>query len=233
MTTWWPPERATRSRRFSIWRSAASAWRRRRIAARAPGRVEVLSLSPKRGKAEAVRQGLLRALTQGPEVVGYFDADLSTPVSEIRRLLDIIEQSDAAAVMGSRISLLGSNIQRSAVRHYLGRIFATAASLVLQTRIYDTQCGAKLFRRSPALEAALADPFLSRWSFDVELLGRLLVGTASVPAIDEKKFIEVPLHSWCDVAGSKLRPAAMAGAVTELARIGLDLTQRRRSARRR
>ena len=53
------------------------------------------------------------------------------------------------------------------------------ASLILHARVYDTQCGAKLFRRSAALEAALADPFLSRWSFDVELLGRMLIGDAS------------------------------------------------------
>jgi hypothetical protein len=43
-------------------------------------------------------------------------------------------------------------------------------------RVYDTQCGAKLFRRTPALAAALERPFRSRWAFDVELLGRLRSG---------------------------------------------------------
>jgi dolichyl-phosphate beta-glucosyltransferase len=201
------------------------------LAGRAPERVEILSLSPNRGKAEAVRQGLLRALQQTDAgVVGYLDADLSTPVAEILRLLDIMDQSAAAqVVIGARISLLGSDIRRSAFRHYLGRVFATAASLLLKTRVYDTQCGAKLFRRSPALAAALGQPFLSRWSFDVELLGRLLAGTPAVPPVDQRSFIEVPLHAWRDVPGSKLSFTAMTGALGELARIGVDLERRRRA----
>jgi glycosyltransferase involved in cell wall biosynthesis len=204
------------------------------LAARAPDRVEVLALPENRGKGEAVRQGLRHALrTAGaPGVVGYFDADLSTPISELRRLLQVMAQSPAAeVVMGARISLLGSDIERSAVRHYLGRIFATFASLILQTRVYDTQCGAKLFRRSPALDAALAEPFLSRWAFDVELLGRLLAGGAATPPINQKSFVEVPLHAWRDVPGSKLNPPAMAGALKELPQIHIDLKRRRRQAR--
>jgi dolichyl-phosphate beta-glucosyltransferase len=202
------------------------------LAARAHGRVDVLALPQNHGKAEAVRRGLREALSRGPDIVGYFDADLSTPPSEIRRLLAFAEQAhDAAVVMGARISLLGSDIRRSALRHYLGRIFATFASLALQTRVYDTQCGAKLFRRSAALDAALRDPFLSRWAFDVELLGRLLAGGGPVAPLAESAVIEVPLRSWRDVPGSKLRFGSMAGALGELGAIAIDLRRRRRNAR--
>jgi glycosyltransferase involved in cell wall biosynthesis len=202
------------------------------LARRAPaGRIEAMALPQNRGKAEAVRQGLLRALERGAGVVGYFDADLSTPVSEIRRLLDVLhDHPDVEAVIGARISLLGNDIQRSHARHYLGRVFATLASLILRARVYDTQCGAKLFRRSRALDAALREPFLSRWSFDVELLGRLLAGAASVSAITEAQILEVPLQHWRDVPGSKLRMHAMAGALKELAEIAIDLKKRRRSS---
>ena len=202
------------------------------LAQRAPARIQTVSLPSNRGKAEAVRQGLRAALASGADVVGYFDADLSTPVSEVRRLLDIIDHDpDAAAVIGARISLLGNDIQRSHLRHYLGRVFATVASLVLRARVYDTQCGAKLFRRSAALDAALAQPFLSRWAFDVELLGRMLIGDASVAAIGPSQFREVPLLHWRDVPGSKLNARAMAGALKDLAEIAADLARRRRAAR--
>ena len=86
-------------------------------------------------------------------------------------------------ILASRVSLLGRRIVRSTRRHYLGRIFATLASRILRVAVYDTQCGAKLFRCAPALAAALRDPFLSRWVFDVELLGRLLTGAPDAPAI--------------------------------------------------
>ena len=89
--------------------------------------------------------------------------------------------------------MLGYDIDRSAVRHYLGRVFATAASLILQARVYDTQCGAKLFRAGPALSDALATPFLSRWAFDVEFLGRLLIGSPAVPPLPLSAVVEVPL----------------------------------------
>ena len=204
------------------------------LSQRSPGRIEALALGHNQGKAEAVRQGLLAALARGAEVVGYFDADLSTPVSEIRRLLSVLDQeTEAAVVIGARISLLGNDIQRSHTRHYLGRVFATLASLILQARVYDTQCGAKLFRRSAALEAALRDPFLSRWSFDVELLGRLLVGDATTAAISDRQLLEVPLREWRDVPGSKLGLGAMAGALKDLAQIAGDLARRRRDAERR
>jgi dolichyl-phosphate beta-glucosyltransferase len=192
---------------------------------------EVLSLPKNVGKAEAVRRGLLVALSGPSEVVGYFDADFSTPVPEILRLMAATEQPNVAVAMGSRVALLGSNIRRSPARHYLGRIFASLASLTLKLSVYDTQCGAKVFRCRAALAAALETPFLSRWAFDVELLGRLLIGSPSSAPVPEADFLEVPLGRWDDVPGSKLRPLAMVGMLKELAIIQADLQRRRRATR--
>jgi glycosyltransferase involved in cell wall biosynthesis len=200
----------------------------RALAADRPGRIEALSLPANAGKAEAVRQGLRAALGAGANTVGYLDADLSTPTAEMERLLDILDARRAEVVMGARVALLGTDIRRQAARHYLGRVFASIASLVLKTRVYDTQCGAKVFRRSPALAAALETPFRSRWAFDVELLGRLLTGAPGVAATRPEAIIEVPLETWHDVPGSKLKPAAMVAAVKDLTLIGLDLRRRRR-----
>jgi dolichyl-phosphate beta-glucosyltransferase len=200
------------------------------LAAERPDRISVLSLIPNGGKAEAVRKGMLAALAAGAPVVGYLDADLSTPPGELPRLLEALARPGVEVALGARVALLGTDIHRSPVRHYLGRVFASIASGVLRARIYDTQCGAKLFRASPALSVALGEPFLSRWAFDVELLGRLLAGAPSVPALPLTAIVEVPLQTWRDVKGSKLGPVAMARTLKEMATIGFDLAARRRRA---
>jgi glycosyltransferase involved in cell wall biosynthesis len=209
----------------------ATADRLAEIAAARPARIEVLSLRPNGGKAEAVRRGMLAALEWGAGVVGYLDADLSTPPGEIFRLRAAFERPGVEAVLGARVALLGTDIARSAARHYLGRVFASVAAAILQARVYDTQCGAKLFRASPALAAALATPFLSRWAFDVELLGRLLTGGEGVPGMPLSAVVEVPLTTWHDIKGSKLSPLAMARSLVDLGRIGFDVAARRRRNR--
>ena len=191
---------------------------------------QVLSLARNGGKSEAVRQGMLRALADGAEITGYLDADLATPADEMVRLLDtLVANPGIDTVLGSRVLLLGRDIRRRASRHYLGRVFATAASAVLGAPIYDTQCGAKLFRASAALEAALADPFASRWAFDVELLARLFgrLGTRGAPTITPADVLEVPLDRWHDIAGSKLHLPGMARAFADVLVLWVRARRRR------
>jgi len=192
------------------------------LLAEAGERVTVLALPANRGKAEAVRQGLVSALDRA-DIVGYADADFATPADEILRLAGAIRSSGADAVLGSRVAVLGAHIERNPLRHYLGRVFATGASTVLRRPVYDTQCGAKLLRVTGALRAALARPFRSRWAFDVELLGRLWAADPSC------EVIEVPLRRWRDVGGSKIGPVAMARAGLELLLIAGDLRRARRA----
>jgi dolichyl-phosphate beta-glucosyltransferase len=196
------------------------------VRSRGGGRIEVYSLPTNRGKAEAVRLGLLRGLREGADAVGYVDADFSTPPAEVCRLVDELERRRVAVVMGCRVARLGAAIERNPARHYLGRVFATLASLVLGIRVYDTQCGAKLFAATEALAAALSEPFGSSWAFDVELLARLLAGRGSVAPLPVADFVEVPLQAWRDVSGSKLGGTSMVKAALDL------LLVRRRVSRR-
>src|SRR5262249_51498610 len=168
-----------------------------------------------------VRCGMLEALNDGAEYVGFWDADLSTPFDTLGAFVEQFEaRPQLEVIIGSRVRLLGLNIERRARRHYAGRVFATAASLTLRLPVYDTQCGAKLFRATTRLRQALAEPFLSRWVFDVELLARLgsTAGGYS-QAILLNTVCEYPLPQWRDVAGSKLSMAGVAKSAVDLLRI--------------
>jgi SAM-dependent methyltransferase len=204
-----------------------------KLAAPDPERMSVLSLGANRGKGEAVRQGLIEAIASGADIVAYCDADFATPPEEIARLVATMRADDGIdVVLGSRVAMLGSDIRRSVFRHYSGRIFATASSLVLGVPVYDTQCGAKVLRVTPALRRALEAPFVTRWVFDVELLGRLLRDRdPSDPSAGRGRFVEVPLVRWSEPGGSKLTLASRLRAAADLARIERELrrTPRRRS----
>jgi glycosyltransferase involved in cell wall biosynthesis len=189
---------------------------------------DVLVLDRNRGKAEAVRAGMLRGTTSGATCIGYLDADLATPIEEMLRLAAEIERTNAAVVTGARVALSGYEIQRSFARHYLGRVFATLAALILRQPYYDTQCGAKLFRNTGLLAQVLSEPFHSSWAFDLELLGRLRVGTPDFPGVTEMEILEVPLRRWTDVRGSKVKPVHVVRTLVELQAIETDLRARRR-----
>lgn len=196
-----------------------------RICRTIPGKARVLRLDRNQGKAEAVRLGLLEALDAGSDFVAYLDADFATPGDEMVRLLRLLQDGRTQVALGSRVALLGAQIERKASRHYLGRFFATFASIVLRLPVYDTQCGAKAFRASAALSRTLEEPFHARWAFDVELIGRLLAN-----GLSSGDFVEVPLRRWVDVGGSRLRPVHFPILGWELLRIFFALSRLRWSA---
>jgi glycosyltransferase involved in cell wall biosynthesis len=178
-----------------------------RIRAAAPDAVTILRLAPNRGKGEAVRAGIVAAIAGDPAVVGFFDADLSTPLGAIDDFLAVLKgRPDVEFILGSRVLLMGRDVKRRAWRHYLGRVFATGASLALDLPVYDTQCGAKMLRVNAATGTLFATPFRSRWIFDVELIARYLrlPVTPGEPSRRERLY-ELVLPAWHDTPGSKLR----------------------------
>jgi len=164
--------------------------------------VSILHLPQNRGKAEAVRQGILHALQQRCRYIGYWDADLATPLSAVPQFVDCFTHNHTRKIIcGARVQRMGAHIHRHWYRHYPGRIIATIISLILGLPFYDTQCGAKLMERSLA-EKIASTPFISSWLFDVEVIARIVNAYGKQQAAE--LIFELPLDSWADIGASKV-----------------------------
>jgi dolichyl-phosphate beta-glucosyltransferase len=194
-----------------------------RLSESSAGRIEALDLPRNVGKGEAVRVGVNRAIDTSASYVGYWDADLATPLADVavfERILD--DQPELFTVFGARVKLMGRHVRRNEARHYVGRVFATFVSMSLRAAVYDTQCGAKLFRSGALLRTVFDEPFTSRWVFDVEILARLnrLHRQGQAPPLTSLLY-EHPLMRWVDVRGSKVSIADFPAAALDLLRIHL------------
>lgn len=183
-----------------------------------PQRFFVLHLEHNSGKAEAVRRGIAASLDRSPDFVGFWDADLATPLRELASFLDLVRsRPQIEIVMASRVRLLGRSISRQPARHYVGRVGATLISSSLGLAVYDTQCGAKLFRANETMRGIFATPFLSRWIFDVEILARYIAVKGREVAA--QTIYEMPIMEWRDVKGSKVRSTDFLRALRDLWKI--------------
>ena len=165
--------------------------------------LQYLNLDKNGGKAEAIRQGMLYVVNQlESDYIGFLDADLATPLDEMPCFIELSKRKDYEMITGLRLARLGTEIKRKTVRHYLGRIFATCASLMLKLPVYDTQCGAKLYKTEIVFNI-FKSPFITRWLFDVELLARYISFYGREKATT--KIYEYPILKWEDVQGSRLK----------------------------
>jgi len=182
--------------------------------------INIYDMPENAGKAEAIRKVVLKVADDAAYgCIGYFDGDLSTPLEEAFLLLEHLNKNkNFQAAFGSRIKRLGASITRYIPRHYLGRVFATAASMLLNLPVYDTQCGAKLFEKELA-RRIFREKFISRWLFDIELFARII----ELFGIEETKkmMIEVPLNRWVDHGDSKITAKDILKVPFEFLRIGV------------
>lgn len=176
----------------------------------------VLNLPDNRGKAEAVREGVLWALNTQANHIGFWDGDLATPLTEIPQFITKSMDSSKKMIFGSRIQRVGAVIHRHWYRHYPGRLIALGINSILRLPVHDTQCGAKLFEAGLARQI-FADPFVSSWLFDVELFARIIALHGRPQTL--KIIYEVPLQRWTDVGDSKIPMSYLPKIPVELLKI--------------
>jgi len=128
--------------------------------------VRILRRAENRGKGASVKEGMLAA---AGELILFTDADLSTPIEEVEKMLRRIE-AGADIVIGSR-ALKESDIQvrQNRLREMMGRTFNVFVRTCALEGISDTQCGFKLFKRMAA-RTVFPDLGTCGFCFDVEAL---------------------------------------------------------------
>jgi glycosyltransferase involved in cell wall biosynthesis len=177
-------------------------------------RTSVISYQSNLGKGRAVRLGLLAS--RG-DIALFTDADLSTPITEIPKLIEPISRGECDLTFGSRAldrDLIG--VHQPWRREQGGRVFNLLVRLATSLPFWDTQCGFKAFRMSvcrPLIEGATID----RFGFDVELL--YVAYRAGL------RLQEVPVR-WDHVEGSKVNVAS--DSLKMLSEVGRIRQQARR-----
>ncbi len=168
-----------------------------------PQKISVLSLKTNQGKATAVQTGAnYLAEIDAIENIAFLDADLSTSLEEMDNLVQKLNDNpELAMVFGSRKADEASNIDRNIVRKFLSNFVGFFIRFILQLPIKDTQCGAKVFRKS-IIENVYNQRFISRWLFDIEIFLRLKKHIGLKDLLNH--ISEEPLDSWIEVEGSKI-----------------------------
>jgi dolichol-phosphate mannosyltransferase len=157
--------------------------------------IRCLRFDHRLGKGGGVIEGLMAARSP---LVGYFDADGSTGIDEMERLFLMLSAAEGA--IGSRW-VPGSTlkVRQSILRQVESRAFNLLIRILFGLAYHDTQCGAKVFKKS-AIDAVLPEIISRGFEFDVELLWRLNRAGFRV--------IEVPI-AWQNKEDSRVRKSDM------------------------
>jgi len=153
--------------------------------------LRVLKAPQNEGKGSAVRRGMLAA--RGKYVL-FDDADNSTPIEEVNKLLHKLDKEGYDIAIGSRAAEGAQEAKKSLLRHILSGGLRWIVHNIFRIGVKDTQCGFKMFTRESVHRICSAQTILG-FSFDLEIL--------YLASKFGYKIAEVPV-TWIDAPGSKL-----------------------------
>ncbi len=199
-----------------------------RVYAERDPRLRLVENPGNRGKGYSVRHGMLQA--RG-DVIVFSDADLSSPIEEMPKLLEALAAGADIAIGSRWMQAELQSKRQSLARQLFGRVFNLLLRITLGLRFKDTQCGFKAFTRRAA-RAILPLQRVEGWGFDPEILfladkfgfkaTEVAVrwadseGTRINPLIDgARMFQEVARIRWCDLVGKYEGKGAIAARLSE------------------
>ncbi|WNV86422.1 glycosyltransferase [Umezawaea sp. Da 62-37] len=144
------------------------------------------------GKGAAVRRGLSSSTSR---FVGFVDADLSTPIATLTRVMAEL-RTGAAAAIASRHAPGARFVHPQPVGRRMGGAAFRMLARPLVPEVHDTQCGFKVFERE-AVQRALVRCRVSGFAFDVELLRQIRLAGGRIAEI---------AVAWTDDERSTFRP---------------------------
>ena len=162
-----------------------------------------------RGKGHATRRGMLAA--RGARRL-MSDADLSTPIEELPRLMARLDEGYDVAIASRAVAGARIEVRQPAYREGMGRLFNLCVRTLAVPGIHDTQCGFKLFTAAAA-EQSFGPARLDGFSFDVE--------TLFVARKRGLRIAEVPV-TWRNDAATRVGAASGFRAFLDLARIRVN-----------
>jgi len=128
--------------------------------------VQLLQNDRNRGKGFSVRNGFLHA---SGDYLLFSDADLSTPIEEVEKLLTALREPCDIAVASRALPESHIELHQPGYRRNMGRLFNVVVRALMVPGVRDTQCGFKCFTRKAALDICHR-MICDRFAFDVEML---------------------------------------------------------------
>lgn len=183
-------------------------------------RVRFLDLGDAVSDSQVVQEGMKRALQEGYPFAGYWGPDCEVPLAGLSDWVDRVASSELVMLFGSRVRLVQHDHPGLWLRHYAGRVWASAVSLLLKLQAYDTECCAKLFRNGAVARAVFERPFETSVCFDTELFVRLLeqeTGNGGLRV--ERDCLEWPLKTWRRRASPRYGAANLHHVLGDVARL--------------
>ena len=189
--------------------------------------ISAIKQSKNTGKAQAIRFGMEHIINQPFDCIGYLDADLAIPFSELLRLKDKLGNG-YDFVFSSKKVTEGSDLEYKFKRYFVGRVLSSMVKMSLKTSIFDTQCGCKLMIKDVA-KVAFKDPFINSWLFDIEILWRLIIEHGNTYI--EEKTLEVPVMKLIDRGSSRIKATDLISLPFQFIKIHLHYRKLKRSTR--
>ena len=156
--------------------------------------LRVIGYPTNKGKGYALKQGVRNSTG---DMVLLTDADLSTPIEELEKLVPLLENREYDIAIGSRALQQSKIIKKQPWwRQGMGKIFNKIVKILVLTDFEDTQCGFKLFSGGAA-KSLFNNARVDRFAYDVEIL--------ALAKKNDYRISEMPVK-WINSPDSKVNP---------------------------